>query len=165
MPRILLISTSYPKDNNDWSGRFIKDMVDALSRKTNIDLHVWCPPGHLPENVTYAATTNEANWLSRLASQGGIAHLLRNNPLLAAPAILRLLYYLRQVYRRYKNADLVHINWLQNVIPLNNHSQPTLVTVLGTDFSLLQKKNHYPTYNINAFKTAVYRFTQCRMDE
>jgi len=140
MPRILLISTSYPKDNNDWSGRFIKDMVDALSRKTNINLHVWCPPGHFPENVTYAATTNEANWLSQLASQGGIAHLLRNNPLLAAPAILRLLYYLRQVYRRYKNADLVHINWLQNVIPLNNPSQPTLVTVLGTDFSLLQKK-------------------------
>ncbi len=140
MPRILLISTSFPKDDNDWAGRFIKDMVDALARKENIDLHVWCPPGNFPDNVTYAATTSEAQWLSQLASQGGIAHLLRSNPLLAVPAIIRLLYYLRQVYRRYKHADLLHINWLQNAIPLNNPEQPALVTVLGTDFGLLQKK-------------------------
>lgn len=139
MPSILLISTSFPKDDNDWAGRFIKDMVDALARKENIDLHVWCPPGNFPDNVTYAATDNEAQWLSQLASQGGIAHLLRNNPLFAAPAIIRLLYFLRQVYRRYKHADLLHINWLQNAIPLSNHGQPALVTVLGTDFGLLQK--------------------------
>lgn len=114
-------------------------MVDALARKENIDLHVWCPPGNLPDNVTYAATANEASWLSQLTHQGGIAHLLRTNPLLAAPAILRLLYYLRQVYQRNKHADLLHINWLQNAIPLGNHGQPVLVTVLGTDFGLLQK--------------------------
>lgn len=140
MPRILLISTSYPKDENDWAGRFIKDMVDALSRKNNIDLHVWCPPGKLPKNVTYAATPTEAIWLSQLAERGGIAHLLRHKPLLSIPSILRLLFHLRQVYRRHKNTDLLHINWLQNAIPLGNHSQPVLVTVLGTDFGLLQKK-------------------------
>ncbi len=140
MLRILLISTSFPKDDNDWAGRFIKDMVDALSQKENIDLHVWSPPGNFPDNVTYAATASEANWLYQLANRGGIAHLLRNNPLHAAPAIIRLLYYLRQVYRRYKNADLLHINWLQNAIPLSNHGQPALVTVLGTDFNLLKKK-------------------------
>jgi len=140
MPRILLISTSYPKDDNDWAGRFIKDMLAALSRKKNIDLHVWCPPGKLPDNVTYAATANEANWLSRLASQGGIAHLLQNKPVLAAPSIVRLLYYLHRVYRRYRTADLLHTNWLHNALPLGNRSQPALVTVLGTDFGLLQKK-------------------------
>ena len=140
MPRILLISTTYPKDDNDWAGRFIKDMVDSLSRKKDIDLHVWCPPGKLPNNVTYAATDNEANWLHQLANRGGIAHLLRNKPLLATPSILRLLYYLHQVYRRYKSADLLHINWLHNVIPLGNRSQPVLITVLGTDFGLLKKR-------------------------
>jgi glycosyltransferase involved in cell wall biosynthesis len=141
MHRVLLISTSYPKDDNDWAGRFIKDMVDALSRKKNIDLHVWCPPGKFPDNVTYAATDNEARWLSQLADRGGIAHLLRNKPVLATSSILRLLYYLRQVYRRYRNADLLHINWLHNAIPLGNQSQPALVTVLGTDFGLLKQKS------------------------
>jgi len=140
MPRVLLISTSYPKDDKDWAGRFIKDMLDALSRKKNIDLHVWCPPGKFPDNVTYAATASEADWLSRLADRGGIAHLLRNKPMLAAPSILRLLYHLRQVYRRYRSADLLHINWLHNALPLGNRSQPALVTVLGTDFGLLQKR-------------------------
>jgi glycosyltransferase involved in cell wall biosynthesis len=139
MPKILLISTSYPKNDKDWAGRFIKDMVDALSQKENIDLHVWCPPGNFPDNVTYAATASEAKWLSQLASQGGIAHQLRKNPLLALPSIARLLFQLHQVYRRYKDADLIHINWLQNAIPLRNPGQPALVTALGTDFGLLQK--------------------------
>lgn len=58
--RILMVSTSYPSDLSDWRGLFIRHLVEALSRRTDIDLRLWAPPGNclrprhawqLPRNV------------------------------------------------------------------------------------------------------------------
>ncbi len=138
---VLLSSTSYPKDNNDWRGIFIRDMIAALCEKKIIKLHVWAPPGTIHPDVLYAANKNEAHWLKELMSQGGIAHLLRSNKLYGFFSALKLLYYLKKVYQRNPDIDVFHINWLQNALPLwfikSNKKQPALITVLGTDMGLL----------------------------
>ncbi len=56
--------------------------------------------------------------------------------MLAAGTILALLTRLGRAYRR-QPADVVHVNWLQNALPLWGTKSPALITVLGSDFGLL----------------------------
>ena len=132
-----MVSTSYPRSTEDWQGRFIADMVDALAHRADVDLALWAPPGERPEGVRYAATTSESDWLSRVAAQGGIASKLRGNRVRAAWAALGLITRLACAYRREK-PGLAHVNWLQNALPLWGTKTPLLVTVLGSDFGLLR---------------------------
>jgi glycosyltransferase involved in cell wall biosynthesis len=135
--RVLLTSTSYPADAQDWRGRFIADMAAALAEKNGVDLEIWAPHGTLPAGAHHATTEAEALWLEQLTHQGGIAQLLRRRGPLALGAALGLLSRLSAVYRR-TDADVLHINWLQNALPLGSCRQPALVTVLGSDFALLK---------------------------
>lgn len=135
---ILMSSTSYPETPQDWRGRFIANQAAALARRDGVKLSLWAPPGELPVNVAAAATPADALWLGRLAQQGGIAHLLRTRKALAAGTIVALLGRLGRAYRRLPAADVVHVNWLQNALPLWGTTTPALVTVLGSDFGLLR---------------------------
>ena len=135
---ILLTSTSYPLDETDWRGIFIKDMVCSLANNKEISIKVWAPPGIIHNNAEYVATKNESTWLHNLMVQGGIAHLLRKKRITALTSTLKLLFQLKKVYQRHQKADLLHINWLQNILPLGNSKQPILVTVLGSDMGLLK---------------------------
>lgn len=135
--RVLLTSTSYPSDAQDWRGRFIYDMAGALAKKAEANLEIWAPPGVLPREVSYAATDSEAEWLKQLTQLGGIAQLLRKRGPFALGKAWGLLAHLRDVYRR-SPADILHINWLQNALPLAVTRKPALVTVLGSDFALLK---------------------------
>lgn len=134
---VLMSSTSYPQDGQDWRARFIANLAAALARRDDVALSLWAPPGVLPANVTAATTPTDARWLGRLAQQGGIAHLLRTRRMLAAGTILSLLLRLGRAYRR-QSADVAHINWLQNALPLWGTRTPALITVLGSDFALLR---------------------------
>jgi len=137
LPSVLLVSTSYPASATDWRGRFIADMARTLAETQELRLALWAPPGELPQAVSDAATADEAAWLRRLMEDGGIAHRLRQRGPLALVTICGLLARLRSVYRR-SDADLFHVNWLQNALPLAGSAKPVLVTVLGTDFGLLK---------------------------
>lgn len=130
-------STSYPKDLQDWRGRFIANQAGALAAREDIRLSLWAPPGVLPMRVTDAASATDSRWLERLSQQGGMAHLLRTRRVMAAGTIMGLLARLGRVYRR-QRADVVHVNWLQNALPLWGTATPALITVLGTDFGLLK---------------------------
>ena len=135
--KVLLTSTSYPRDAEDWQGRFIANQVSALARRGDIRLALWAPPGASPANVDVATTPSDALWLVRLSHRGGIAHLLRTRKALAVATILSLLARLGRAYRR-QGADVAHVNWLQNALPLWGTPTPALITVLGTDFALLR---------------------------
>lgn len=130
-------STSYPQNLQDWRGRFIANLAAALARRDDVNLSLWAPPGDLPANVINAATSADSLWLARLSEQGGMAHLLRTRRALAVGAILSLLLRLGRAYRR-QRADVVHVNWLQNALPLWGTRTPALITVLGTDFAMLK---------------------------
>lgn len=130
-------STSYPESPQDWRGRFIANLAGALAQRDDVTLSLWAPPGELPADVTAATTPSDALWLARLSQQGGIAHLLRTRRALAAGTILALLMRLGRAYRR-QPADVAHVNWLQNALPLWGTTTPAVITVLGTDFGLLR---------------------------
>lgn len=132
-----MTSTSYPRDAEDWRGRFIVNLAAALGRAPGLVLSLWAPPGALLPGVKSVAVAQEEAWLQRMSEQGGIAHLLRRDKLHAVGVAAGLLRRLYRVYRR-EPVDVVHVNWLQNALPLWGTSTPAVVTVLGTDFGLLR---------------------------
>lgn len=136
--RVLMTSTSYPENEQDWRGRFIANIVEAMARIPDLDLSVWAPPGDLPAHVSNAASPDESLWLDRMAKRGGIAAALRTNPFRAATNAFGLIRRLRRVYRRTTAMDVVHVNWLQNALPLWGLTTPAIITVLGTDYGLLR---------------------------
>ena len=134
---VLLTGTSYPRNDQDWRGRFISDMVDALSCRRAVSLRTWLPPGNICSNVADAALPEESRFLEKLAEAGGIAHILRSKKFTGVLWALKLMKHLRAVYQRESRADVMQINWLQNAIPLWGSHTPALITVLGTDYKLL----------------------------
>lgn len=136
--RILMVSTSYPKNDRDWRGRFIANIVAALGRDPDLDLSVWAPPGYLPGGSKAAASLNDSVWLDDLIARGGIAAILRSGTLGAATKSIGLLRRLRRLYQRSNDFDIAHINWLQNALPLWGLRIPALITVLGSDYGLLR---------------------------
>ena len=135
---ILMVSTSYPKNLQDWSGRFIYNLAEALAQQSDLMLRLWASPGSLPLRVAAAATSDELNWLHEMSNRGGIAHLLRRSPVQGLRWGLGLLWHLRHAYRREQQCDLFHVNWLQNALPLLGTKKPLLVSVLGSDMGMLR---------------------------
>ena len=136
--RVLMLSTSYPRDLSDWRGLFMRHLADALARSPTIRLSLWAPPGELALEATSIALPEEAEWLSRLMAAGGIAHLMRSGGIKAASTPLKLLKMLSAVYRRHQDVDVYHVNWLQCAVPLPANGRPVLITVLGNDMKLLR---------------------------
>jgi glycosyltransferase involved in cell wall biosynthesis len=138
--KVLFVSTSYPTDETDWRGRFTANLLMALSHHRDLSLDIWAPPGKLPNNVRDAALPGEKIWMKKMMSKGGIAHILRTRGMLAADIICLLLLKLRRVYRRSSDSDILHINWLQNALPLFGSKTPTVIGVLGSESKLLAFK-------------------------
>jgi len=136
--RVFLISTSYPRDNSDWRGIFMRHLVAALSRVSFIKLSVWAPPGDLPERATTVVLPADSLWLAQLMAAGGVSHMMRSSGWRGWYAPLRLLRMIAASYRHNREVDIYHINWLQCALPLPNNRKPALITVLGNDLKLLK---------------------------
>ena len=136
--KVLMISTSYPRNLDDWRGLFIRHLADAVARRKNISLRLWCPPGEIHPEAQLDLLEDERSWLEWLSEQGGIAHLIRSHGLQRVLAPMMLLRLLRRAYTRNKDCDVYHINWLQNALALPDNDKPVLITALGTDMKLLQ---------------------------
>ena len=134
---VLMTSTSFPGTEDDWRGVFIRHVAESLVRRDDVTLSLWAPPGPADPRILRVTTESEADWLASLAASGGIAHLLRNQPVRAVGHALRLLRALGAAYRR-SAADLYHVNWLQNALSLPPDGKPAVVTVLGSDMQLLR---------------------------
>lgn len=138
--KVLVAASSFPRSIDDWRSRFILDMVASLAapRGTHDEVSYWGPPGPIPEGVRDATPAADARWLDRLMKDGGLAHLLRSSPLAGVQASIGFLLRLRKALRAERGRqDVLHLNWLQNVLALPAGPEPVLVTVLGSDFGLL----------------------------
>lgn len=135
--KVLITSTSYPADEVDWRGVFIRHMVSALSARVDLDISLWAPPGPIPASVTDVTTAVERRMLRQLMEIGGIAHLLRRDRLRGIGVAIQLLRGLGRIYRT-SRTDIYHVNWLQCILPMPRNGTPLLVTVLGNDMRLLQ---------------------------
>jgi len=138
MRRILLTATSYPRSKSDWQGVFIREMLAGLARSNDTNVGYWGPPGPLPDDVQYLGSESDRQFLKQIADRGGIAHLLRSNPIIGIPRGLGLIRRLRRVLQQNQDSrDIFHLNWLQSAFAIPGAGQRALVTVLGTDYKLL----------------------------
>jgi hypothetical protein len=141
MRRIFLTATSYPRSASDWQGLFIREMLGALVRSANTSVCYWGPPGPLPNGVEYAGSDADAHYLQKLADQGGIAHLLRSRPLIGVAHGLEIVRRMRRVIQLNQNSsNILHLNWLQSALAIPGSGNQALITVLGTDFKLLEMR-------------------------
>ena len=135
---ISMCATSYPRSTTDWQGIFIKKLADALGEDPDLSLSLWAPKGPISEKVRYACSEEDTGWLQRLTEEGGIAHLLRKNKIRGIMKGLSLTKRLKSYYaKEISQYDLIHVNWLQNGLALYGTDTPALITVLGTDYKLL----------------------------
>jgi glycosyltransferase involved in cell wall biosynthesis len=140
MKRVLLTATSYPRSTADWQGVFIRRMAEGLTGKPDIELRVWAPDGPLPAGAQSSCSTADTHFLTRLSTEGGIAHLLRDAPVRGSFRAAELLWRLRAGFvRNAAWADIFHVNWLQCTLAMAGVRKPVLTTVLGTDLALLER--------------------------
>lgn len=133
-----MTATSYPSDAHDWRGVFIRHLAGAVGRREGMSLRLWAPPGELPPQVANAALREEADWLDALMKAGGISHLMRVRGWRGATTPFTLLRMLHAAFRRERQTDLYHLNWLQTALPLPNDGKPAVISVLGNDLNLLR---------------------------
>lgn len=134
---VLVASTSYPKDESDWKGVFIRRQLEALARRSDLRVSAWMPTGPIPDHVHRATGRDDEVWLADLMERGGIAHVLRTSPIKGMRQAISLIGRMRKSFAS-SEAGLFHVNWLQNALALPHDGRPALITALGTDMQLLR---------------------------
>ena len=111
--RVVVLTTSYPRDRDDFAGRFVADAVDEL-RAAGIDIDVVAPGSYRDWGLAYGA---------------GVAANVRRRPWLAPLLLLSMLFAVRKAAAR---ADLVHAHWLAAALVARFSGRPFVVTLHGT---------------------------------
>jgi glycosyltransferase involved in cell wall biosynthesis len=112
-----VLTTSYPRDENDFAGGFVAETVSRL-RARGVDIAVVGPGSYRDFGLAYGA---------------GVVHNIRRRPW-AAPLLLGSMT--RAVRRAAATADLVHAYWLPVGAPAALSGRPFVVSLPGTDMEL-----------------------------
>jgi glycosyltransferase involved in cell wall biosynthesis len=115
--KVALLTTSYPRDENDFAGGFIAGTVSRL-RARGVEVEVVGPSSYRDFGLTYGA---------------GVVANVRRRPW-AAPLLLGTLT--RAARRAGATADLVHAYWLPLGIAGALSGRPYVVSLPGTDMEL-----------------------------
>ncbi len=118
--RILVLTTSYPRSDDDVAGVFVRDAVEHL-RNAGLAVVVVSPDSFPGFGLAYG---------------DGIVGNLRRRPWLALALPLFLLSYVRAARRAAPGADLVHAHWLPSALPALATGKPYVVQLWGTDVEL-----------------------------
>ena len=112
--RVVVLTTSWPRTESEFAGRFVADAVERL-RERGVEVEVLAPgAGYADFGLAYG---------------GGMAANLRRRPW-AAPLLLGSMWLaLRRAARR---ADLVHAHWLLTAAVARFGGRPFVVTLHGS---------------------------------
>jgi glycosyltransferase involved in cell wall biosynthesis len=121
--KVAVLTTSYPRDERDVAGAFLRDAVDDL-RERGVEVDVVSPASFRHFGIAYGA---------------GIVGNLRRSPAkgLLLPAFLAS--YTRAARRAAADADLVHAHWLPSGFPARATGKPYVLTMHGTDAELARR--------------------------
>jgi glycosyltransferase involved in cell wall biosynthesis len=121
--RVVVLTTSYPRTEDDVAGVFVRDAVEHL-RKAGVDVEVVSPASFRHFGLAYGH---------------GIVGNLRHRPwkVVFVPALLAS--YARAARRAGRGADLVHAHWLPSALPALLAGKPFVLQVWGTDVELSQR--------------------------
>jgi glycosyltransferase involved in cell wall biosynthesis len=113
--RVAAFTTSYPRDNDDFSGRFVFNTVEHL-RARGVSVEVVGPDSIRDFGVT---TNNGA----------GLIGNLKKRPWVAPFLLISMIWAVRTAARR---VDLVHANWLAGALVARFAGKPFVVTLHGS---------------------------------
>lgn len=149
-PRVLVLTSTFPRWKDDTEPRFVLDLCDRLAR--SFELTVVAPSA---EGAAHCDRLGEVNVLrfryaplrrwERLAAPGAILPNIRQQPLLAllvGPFMLAQMWAVARLLRR-RRFDVVHCNWLIPqgftfaVLSHLMRTPPAVVTCLGADAYVL----------------------------
>ena len=121
--KVVVVTTSFPRDAGDVAGHFVAAQVDA-ARAAGADVDVVSPADFPHYGIAYG---------------GGIAQNLRAQPwrLALVPAFLAA--FARQARRAARDADLVHAHWIPSAVAARAAGKPYVLTVWGTDVELARR--------------------------
>ena len=121
--KVVVLTTSYPRDEDDVAGHFVRDSVEA-ARGLGVDVEVVSPATFRHFGIAYGH---------------GIAGNLRRRPWLVLLLPAFLLSFALAARRAARDADLVHAHWLPSALIALATRKPYLVQLWGTDVELARR--------------------------
>ena len=118
--KVVVLTTSYPRDADDVAGTFVRDGVEAL-REAGVEVRVVSPAGFRHFGIAYG---------------DGIVNNLRRAPWKAALLPLFLLSFAIAARRASRDADVVHAHWLPSLLPALATGKPIVLQLWGSDVAL-----------------------------
>ena len=121
--KVAVLTTSYPRSEDDAAGRFIAGAVEHL-RARGFEVEVVSPLSFRHFGIAYGE---------------GVMGNLRRRPWLAPALPLLLVSFVRAARRAAHDADLVHAHWLPAGAVALATGRPVVLTVHGTDIELARR--------------------------
>ena len=121
--RVVVLTTSYPRDQADVAGTFVESAVQGV-RTLGVTVDVVSPASFNDFGIAYG---------------GGIAQNLRSAPwrLALVPAFMAA--YAHAARRAARGADLVHAHWIPSAFAARATGKPYVLQVWGTDVELARR--------------------------
>ncbi len=119
--RVLVLTTSYPRHESDFAGRFLADTVERL-RARGLGVELLAP----------GAGYNDFG----LAYGEGMSRNIRRRPWAVPPLLASMT---RSARRAARSADVVHAHWLPTGFPAALAGKPFVLTLHGTDVELARR--------------------------
>ena len=121
--KVVVLTTSYPRDADDVAGTFVRDGVEAL-RAAGVEVRVVSPASFRHYGIAYG---------------DGIVNNLRAAPWKALALPLFLLAFARAARRAARDADVVHAHWLPSALPALATRKPFVLQLWGSDVALARR--------------------------
>ena len=118
--KVVFLTTSYPRDEDDFAGRFAAELAERL-RGRAVEVDVVSPGAFRDYGLAYGA---------------GVTANVRRRPWALPPMLGSMA---RAVRRAAGDADLVHAFWLPNAAVALAARKPVVVTLPGTDMELARR--------------------------
>jgi colanic acid/amylovoran biosynthesis glycosyltransferase len=121
--KVVVLTTSYPRDERDVAGLFVRDAVEAV-REEGVEVEVVSPASFPHFGIAYGH---------------GVAGNLRRKPWLALLLPAFLVCFARAARRAARDADLVHAHWLPSGLAALATGKPYVVQLWGTDVEIARR--------------------------
>jgi glycosyltransferase involved in cell wall biosynthesis len=118
--KVVILTTSYPRNDRDVAGLFVRDAVEAV-RAEGVTVEVVSPASFRHFGIAYGH---------------GIVGNLRRRPWLGLLLPAFLVSFARAARRTARDADLVHAHWLPSALAAVATGKPFVVQLWGTDVEL-----------------------------
>jgi glycosyltransferase involved in cell wall biosynthesis len=118
--KVVVLTTSYPRDADDVAGTFVRDGVQALC-DAGVDVRAVSPATFRHFGIAYG---------------DGIVNNVRRAPWKALALPLFLLSFARAARRAARDADVVHAHWLPSMLPALATRKPIVLQLWGSDVAL-----------------------------